>query len=130
MRIPATINPKAKRIEYRPPDSTANPYLLFSALLMAGLDGIQSQLDPDGYSPYDEDLYSDDLPARYRDRINDVPRSLEEALSELDKDRAFLLKGNVFTDDLIDQYIEFKRREAEQVRICPTPIEFSLYYGV
>ena len=130
VRIPATTNPKAKRIEYRPPDSTANPYLLFSALLLAGLDGIQNEIDPDGYGPYDEDLYSSDLPARYRDRINDVPRSLEEALSELDKDRDFLLEGNVFTDELIDQYIGFKRKEAEQVRICPTPIEFSLYYGV
>lgn len=130
VRIPATNNPKGKRIEYRPPDSTANPYLLFSALLMAGLDGILNQMNPDDYGPYDENLYSDDLPARYRDRINDLPRSLEEALSELDRDRAFLLEGNVFTDELIDHYIELKRREAEQVRICPTPIEFSLYYGV
>jgi glutamine synthetase len=130
VRIPATNDPKAKRIEYRPPDSTANPYLLFSALLLAGLDGIRNRMNPDDYGPYDENLYSDDLPARYRDRINDLPRSLEEALSELDKDRAFLLEGNVFTDELIDQYIELKRREAEQVRICPTPIEYSLYYGV
>jgi glutamine synthetase len=130
VRIPATNDPKAKRIEYRPPDSTANPYLLFSALLLAGLDGIRSRMNPDDYGPYDENLYSDDLPARYRDRINDLPRSLEEALSELDRDRAFLLEGNVFTDELIDHYIELKRREAEQVRICPTPIEFSLYYGV
>ena len=67
-------------------------------------------MNPDGYGPYDEDLYSDDLPARYRDRITDVPRSLEEALSELDKDREFLLKGNIFTDDLIDHYIELKRK--------------------
>ena len=130
VRIPSTNNPKAKRIEYRPPDATANPYLLFSALLLAGLDGILNKIHPDGYGPYDEDLYSDDLPARYRDRITDVPRSLEEALSELNKDREFLLQGNVFTDDLIDHYIEFKRKEAEQVRICPTPIEFSLYYGM
>jgi glutamine synthetase len=130
VRIPSTNNPKAKRIEYRPPDSTANPYLLFSALLMAGLDGIRNGMNPDGYGPYDENLYSDDLPAKYRDRISDLPRSLEEALSELDKDREFLLQGDVFTDDLIDRYIELKRREADQVRICPTPIEYSLYYGV
>jgi glutamine synthetase len=133
VRIPSTDDPEAKRIEYRPPDSTANPYLLFSALLLAGLDGIQNKIDPrrEGYGPYDDDLYDPrHLPPEVLRLINDVPRSLEESLNELGKDRAFLLKGDVFTNDLIDKYIELKGKEAEQVRICPTPIEFSLYCRV
>jgi len=136
VRIPSTDNPKAKRIEYRPPDSTANPYLLFSALLLAGLDGIRNKTDPrrEGYGPYDYDPYSlnplDSLSLKELSLINKVPRSLEESLSELEKDHEFLLQGGVFTTDLIEKYIKLKREDADKISLCPTPAEFSLYYGV
>lgn len=132
VRIPSTNNPKAKRIEYRPPDSTANPYLLFSALLLAGLDGIKEKIDParEGYGPYDYDLYSHNLTERQLKVINKMPHSLEASLEELKRDHGFLLAGGVFTNDLIDKYMKLKREEADHIRRCPTPVEFSLYYGV
>jgi glutamine synthetase len=128
VRIPLTDNPKAKRIEFRPPDATSNPYLLFSALLMAGLDGIRREIDPGdyGYGPVDKDLYS--MSAEELREICSVPASLTEALKALENDHTFLLEGNVFTTDLLEKYIELKRAQADEVRLRPVPIEFALYY--
>jgi glutamine synthetase len=128
VRIPLTDNPKAKRVEFRSPDPTANPYLLFSALLMAGLDGIRRELDPSdhGYGPVDRDLYS--MTAEELREISSVPGSLEESLSALENDHAFLLEGGVFTSDLLEKYIDLKREQADQIRLRPVPIEFSFYY--
>ena len=126
VRIPVySASPKAKRLEFRPPDPTANPYLAFSALLMAGLDGIQNRIDPG--LPVDEDLF--ELPAEELAKIKHVPESLDAALDALEEDHEFLLKGGVFTEDLIETWIETKRREeADQVRMRPHPWEFALYY--
>jgi glutamine synthetase len=128
VRIPISDNPKAKRIEFRPPDPTANPYLLFSALLMAGLDGIRREIDPSdyGFGPVDRDLYS--MTAEELSEISSVPGSLDESLKALENDHAFLLEGGVFTSDLLEKYIEFKREQSDVVRLRPVPIEFSLYY--
>ncbi len=128
VRIPISDNPKAKRIEFRPPDPTANPYLLFSALLMAGLDGIRREIDPSkhGYGPVDRDLYSMS-PEELRE-ISSVPGSLDESLRALENDHAFLLEGDVFTSDLLEKYIDFKREQADQVRLRPVPIEYAMYY--
>jgi glutamine synthetase len=128
VRIPLTDNPKAKRIEFRPPDPTANPYLLFSALLLAGLDGIRREIEPSqfGFGPVDRDLYS--LAAEELREISSVPGSLDESLRALENDHRFLLEGDVFTTDLLEKYIDLKREQADQVRLRPLPIEFSLYY--
>lgn len=128
VRIPLTDNPKAKRIEFRSPDPTANPYLLFSALLMAGLDGIRREIDPSdhGYGPVDKDLFS--MSAEELREIRSVPGSLYESLDALEADHAFLLEGGVFTSDLLEKYIEFKRSQADEVRLRPVPIEFAFYY--
>jgi glutamine synthetase len=126
VRIPVySAAAKAKRIEFRPPDPSANPYLAFSAMLMAGLDGIQNRMDPG--RPLDEDIF--ELPEEELAKIASVPGSLDEALDALEQDHAFLLKGGVFTEDLIETWIEYKRRdEADQVRLRPHPWEFALYY--
>jgi glutamine synthetase len=126
VRIPVySAAPKAKRVEFRPPDPSANSYLAFAAMLMAGLDGIQNRLDP-GH-PVDEDLF--ELPEEALAQIKHVPGSLDEALDALEADHEFLLKGGVFTQDLIDTWIEYKRKEeADQVRLRPHPWEFALYY--
>jgi glutamine synthetase len=128
VRIPLTDNPKAKRIEFRPPDPTANPYLLFSALLMAGLDGIRRQIEPGeyGYGPVDRDLYH--MTAEELREICSVPGSLDESLKALETDHAFLLEGDVFTTDLLEKYVELKREQSDQVRLRPNPIEFAFYY--
>jgi glutamine synthetase len=128
VRIPITESPKAKRIEFRPPDPTANPYLLFSALLMAGIDGIRNEIEPSkyGFGPVDRDLYS--MTAEELKEISSVPGSLDESLKALENDQAFLLEGGVFTSDLIEKYIELKRDQSDIVRLRPAPIEFSLYY--
>jgi glutamine synthetase len=125
-RIPVySTAAKAKRVEFRPPDPSANPYLAFSALLMAGLDGIQNRIDPG--APLDEDLF--ELPQEELRKIEHVPGSLDEALDALDADHEFLLKGDVFTPDLIETWISHKRdEEADQVRLRPHPWEFALYY--
>src|SRR5205085_1325225 len=119
VRIPVySAAPKAKRIEFRPPDPAANPYLAFSAMMMAGLDGIQNRIDP-GH-PVDEDLF--ELPEDELAKIKHVPGSLDEALDALEEDHEFLLKGGVFTQDLIDTWIDYKRtEEADQVRLRPHP---------
>lgn len=124
-RIPIVSSPKAKRIEIRFPDPTANPYLAFSAMLMAGLDGIQNRIHPG--DPIDKNLY--DLPPEELKSIPTVSASLLEALESLDKDREFLKQGGVFTDDQIDAYIELKMEEYDAFRMMPHPIEFDLYYS-
>jgi glutamine synthetase len=124
-RIPWTSNPKAKRVEVRFPDPTANPYLAFAAMLMAGLDGIQNKIDPG--AAMDKDLY--DLPPKELKKIPTVCGSLREALSNLDKDRAFLKAGGVFDDDFIDSYIELKMGEVQRFEMTPHPVEFDMYYS-
>jgi glutamine synthetase len=126
IRIPWVANPKARRIEVRFPDSTANPYLGFAAMLMAGIDGIQNKIHPG--EPADKDLY--DLPPEEAKKIPEVCFSLEQALESLDKDRAFLKAGGVFTDDVIDAYIALKMKEVTKVRMSTHPLEFELYYSV
>ena len=125
-RIPWTTNPKAKRVEVRFPDPMANPYLAFSALLMAGLDGILNKIDPG--PAMDKDLY--DLPPRELKEIPTVCGSLREALQNLDKDRAFLKAGGVFSDDQIDSFIELKMTEVLRYEMTPHPIEFVQYYSL
>jgi glutamine synthetase len=126
VRIPTySSNPKAVRIEYRPPDPTANPYLAHAAMLMAGLDGIKHKIDPG--SPMDVDLY--ELPPSKAAKVKQVPGSLGEALDALERDHQFLLEGDVFTEDLIETWIETKRKkDVDYVRLRPHPAEFYLYY--
>jgi glutamine synthetase len=126
IRIPFGSNPKAKRIETRFPDPTANPYLAFAALLMAGLDGIENKIHPG--DAMDKDLY--DLPPEEAKSIPQVCGSLREALEELDGDRDFLKKGNVFDDDQIDAYIDLKMEEVMRLQLHPHPVEFDMYYKV
>jgi len=127
IRIPTySDNPKAKRIEYRPPDPSANIYLSNAALLMAGLDGILNKIDPG--EPMDKNLY--ELPPEEHARIPQVPGSLGEALDYLEKDHEFLLKGDVFTKDFIETWISHKRKEHDALRLRPHPYEFFLYYDV
>jgi glutamine synthetase len=126
IRIPHVSSPKAKRIETRFPDSAGNPYYAFAAMLMAGLDGIENKIHPG--DAMDKNLY--DLPP---EEIKDVPHvcaSLSEALAALDADREFLKKGDVFTDDQIDAYIELKKEEVENLDSTPCPVEFKMYYSV
>jgi len=125
-RIPHVTSPKAKRIEVRFPDPGANPYLGFAAMLMAGLDGIQNKLHPG--DAMDKNLY--DLPPAELAKIPTVCGSLREALTSLDSDRGFLKMGGVFSDDMIDAYIELKMAEVERVEMTPHPVEFDMYYSV
>jgi glutamine synthetase len=124
-RIPWTNSPKAKRVEVRFPDPLANPYLAFSAMLMAGLDGIKNKLDPG--AAMDKDLY--DLPPAELKLIPTVCGSLREALMNLDEDRAFLKEGGVFDDDFIDSYIDLKMTEVIRFEHTPHPVEFEMYYS-
>ena len=127
IRIPTfSESPKAKRIEYRTPDPAANPYLAYTALLMAGLDGVLNKIDPG--EPMDKNLY--ELPPEEHAKIPQMPGSLEEALNYLSKDHAFLLKGDVFTKDFIEMWISHKQKEHDAMRIRPHPYEFFLYYDV
>src|SRR5712671_6824887 len=128
IRIPMySPSPKAKRLEYRPPDPSCNPYLAFAAMLMAGLDGIENRIDPG--DPLDKDIYGLS-PEELKD-VPKMPGSLEEALGELKKDHEFLLKGDVFTEDVIDTWIEHKiEKELNPVRLRPTPTEFALYFDI
>ncbi len=126
IRIPYIANPKGRRIEVRFPDSTANPYLAFAAMMMAGLDGIQNKIHPG--EPADKDLYH--LPAEESAKIPQVCHSLDMALEHLDKNRDFLKKGGVFTDEVIDAYIELKMQEVTRYRMTTHPIEFEMYYSL
>ena len=128
VRIPMySASPKAKRIEFRPPDPSCNPYLAFSAMLMAGLDGILNKIDPG--EPLDKDIY--DLSPEELRGVPSMPASLDEALDCLEEDHEFLTKGDVFTEELIETYISYKRtNEAEAVRLRPHPYEFALYYDI
>jgi glutamine synthetase len=124
VRIPVYFtHPKAKRVEFRSPDPSANPYLAFAALLMAGLDGIQRGLEPP--DPVDENLY--ELSPERQAQITQVPTSLDRVLDALEADNGFLLAGNVFTPDLLEAYLEHKRSEVDEVRLRPHPWEFALY---
>jgi glutamine synthetase len=127
-RIPLqSHSPKAKRVEFRCPDPSANPYLAFSAIMMAGLDGIANRIEP--LAPVDKDLY--DLPPAELAKVPQVPSSLEEALDALENDNAYLKAGGVFTDDLIQTWIEYKRKnEVDAIRLRPHPWEFNLYYDI
>jgi glutamine synthetase len=127
-RIPLySPDPKSKRVEFRCPDPSCNPYLAFSAMLMAALDGIQNKIDPG--KPLDKDIY--DLPPEELAKVPSTPGSLEEALEALEEDHEFLLKGEVFTPDVIETWISYKRtREADQVRLRPHPHEFYLYFDM
>jgi glutamine synthetase len=127
IRIPTfSESPKAKRIEYRPPDPSANPYLCFSALLLAGLDGVLNKIDPG--EPIDRNMY--ELSPEELAKVPQVPASLEQALDHLEDDHAFLLQGGVFSADFLDMWISQKRREADALRLRPHPYEFHLYYDV
>jgi len=126
IRIPYIANPKGRRVEVRFPDSMANPYLAFSAMMMAGLDGIQNKIHPG--DAMDKDLY--DLPPEEEKDLQLVAFSLEEALTALDQDRAFLKAGDVFGDDLIDAYIELKEENVTRLRMTTHPVEFDMYYSL
>ncbi|AQX27870.1 glutamine synthetase [Bartonella sp. JB63] len=125
-RIPFDTSPHSKRIEIRFPDPAANPYLAFSSLIMAGLDGIRNKIHPG--QAMDKDLY--DLPPKELKNIPTVSRSLREALECLDKDRNFLKSGDVFDDDQINSFIELKMKEVLRYETAPHPIEFDMYYSV
>ena len=128
IRIPVTgTSPKAKRVEYRVPDPSANPYLSFAACLMAGIDGVRNRIEPP--APIDKDLY-ELPPAEYED-IAKLPSSLEGALEALREDHEFLTEGDVFTQDLIDTWLQYKdENEVAPLRVYPTPLEYQLYYNI
>jgi len=125
IRIPYEANPKGKRIEVRFPDASANPYLAFAAMLMAGLDGIQNKIHPG--DPSDKDLY--DLPPEEGKAIPTVASSLTMALEALDADREFLTRGGVFSDDMIDAFIALKSGEVQRLDMTTHPVEFAMYYS-
>jgi 3-(hydroxyamino)phenol mutase len=126
IRIPYVSNPKARRIEVRFPDPTANPYLAYAAMLMAGLDGVQNKMHPG--DPIDKNLY--DLPPEEAKKVPSVCSSLDMALDYLDKDREFLTRGGVFSDDMIDAYIELKMEEVTRFRMTTHPVEYDMYYSL
>jgi glutamine synthetase len=127
IRIPTySESPKAKRLEYRPPDPAANPYLAFAALLMAGLDGVLNKIEPG--EPLDKNIY--ELPPEELAKVPNVAGSLAEALDCLEKDHEFLLKGDVFTMDFLEMWVATKRKEHDALRLRPHPYEFFLYYDV
>ena len=119
-----TDNPKAKRVEFRCPDSSGNPYLTFAAMLMAVIDGIQSKADPG--KPLDKDLY--DLEPEEKEKVSQTPGSLDASLDALERDHNFLLQGGVFTEDVINTWLNYKRtNEVDAIRLRPHPYEFVLY---
>ncbi len=122
-----TDTPQSRRVEFRSPDPSCNPYLAFPAMLMAGLDGIQNKIDPG--EPLEKNTY--ELTPEEEANLRTVPGSLEEALSALEEDHQFLLKGGVFTQDVIDVWIAYKREEEiDPVRLRPHPWEYHLYFDV
>ena len=126
IRIPYVSNPKGRRIEVRFPDPTANPYLAFSARMMAGLDGVQNKIHPGEAA--DKNLY--DLPPEEDAKIPTVCNSLDQALEYLDRDREFLTRGGVFSDEMIDAYIALKNEEVTRFRMTTHPVEFDMYYSL
>jgi glutamine synthetase len=127
VRIPITgSNPKAKRIEFRCPDPSSNPFLAFPAMLLAGLDGIQNKIEPP--APIDKDLY--ELPPEEHTQVPTVPGSLDAVLDALQEDHDYLLAGDVFTPDLIETWIEMKRADIDAIRLRPHPHEFEMYYDM
>ena len=131
IRIPAYAkSPETKRFELRNPDATANPYYAYAAILMAGLDGIEKQIDPaeNGWGPYDFNLYS--LSGEEQKKIKGLPKSLGEALDALEADHAYLTKGGVFPQRLIDVWIARKRTELKKLEQIPNPAEFKMYYDL
>ncbi|SHH64112.1 glutamine synthetase [Caloranaerobacter azorensis DSM 13643] len=131
IRIPGYAKkPEKKRFEFRPSDATANPYLAFSALLLAGIDGIINKIDPvkEGYGPYDVNIF--DLPEEERNKIKSLPKSLDEAADALERDYEFLLAGGVFTKELITDHIRRIREDARKINIIPHPMEYRLYYDL
>lgn len=128
IRIPMySASPKSKRVEFRPPDPAANPYMAFAAMMMAGLDGVLHKIDPG--QPLDKDIY--DLHPEELKKVPSMPASLEEALEALEDDHGFLLKGDVFSEELIETYIGYKKKaEADAIRLRPHPYEFALYYDI
>ena len=127
VRIPVYFtSPKAKRVEFRSPDPTANPYLALAAMLLAGLDGVQRRIEPP--DPVDENLY--ELPPDRQAEIVQVPTSLDRVIDELEVDHEFLLAGDVFTPDLLEAYIGEKREEVDEIRLRPHPWEFAIYYDM
>jgi len=126
IRIPYVANPKGRRVEIRFPDSMANPYLAFASMMMAGLDGILNKIHPG--DAMDKDLY--DLPPEEEKNLNLVAFSLEEALGSLDQDREFLKAGDVFSDDLIDAYLDLKMDNVSRLRMTTHPVEFDMYYSL
>ena len=132
IRIPKyALSPDSARMEFRPPDATCNPYLALAAMLMAGIDGIRNQIDPTemGYGPIDADIFS--WTEKQRAEIKPLPTSLEAAMQALEDDHQFLLEGGVFTEELIEMWVSYKRRgEADEVRTRPHPYEMSLYFDV
>ena len=120
-------SPKAKRIEFRTPDPTANGYMAFAAMLMAGLDGIERQLDPG--EALDKNIYN--LPPEEAEQIRSVPSSLSNALDALVEDHEFLLRGDVFTEDVIETWIDYKvTNEVTPTQLRPTPLEFEMYFDI
>jgi glutamine synthetase len=131
IRIPSYANTEEiKRMEYRPGDATANPYLAMSAILMAGLDGILTKFNPmeNGFGPYDENVFN--WPKKQQEKLKSLPTSLREALNALKKDHDYLIQGDVFTSDLIHSWIDLKMKEVEAVHNRPHPYEMNLYYNV
>jgi glutamine synthetase type I len=124
-RIPYVSNPKGRRVEVRFPDPTTNPYLGFAAMLMAGLDGVQNKIHPG--DPVDKNLY--DLEPEEAAKVPTVCHSLDQALGIMDKDREFLTRGGVFTNDMLDAYIALKMDEVTRFRMTTHPVEFDMYYG-
>ncbi|MEO8126645.1 MAG: type I glutamate--ammonia ligase [Bryobacteraceae bacterium] len=128
VRIPMySASPKSKRVEFRPPDPASNPYMAFAAMMMAGLDGVLNKIDPG--QPLDKDIY--DLHPEELKKVPSMPASLEEALESLEDDHGFLLKGDVFSEELIETFISYKKKaEADAIRLRPHPYEFALYYDI
>jgi glutamine synthetase len=129
VRIPSyVVNPDETRFEYRPPDATANPYLCLAAMLLAGIDGVVRKIDPEkeGYGPCDRNLEAE----AEAGRVRFLPRNLDEALDALGEDHDFLLRGGIFTKELLDQWVTVKRRETKSIATMPHPYEYKMYFNL
>ena len=128
IRIPKYVkNAEETRFEYRPPDATINPYLCMSAMMLAGIDGVVNKIDPrkEGYGPYDKNFMDEDA-----GKIKLLPRNLEDALDELKADNDFLKRGNIFSDELLDQWVKLKGEEINSINTMPHPFEFKMYFNL